>query len=95
MQNSQTSSVPSQDANDWSFKGGMTKAEYATIHFVAAHIKAHGSFPTRQQSDSIATLAINILDDVIPSAVAQLYPSAPDHSLDDQVDPEAHLEYLE
>jgi hypothetical protein len=91
MQNSQKNALPLYDVEADCVLTGMTKAEYATIHFIAAHLHSHGKYPTAPQAMSLAALAINTLDAVIPAAIAEIYPSAPDHSLDDQVDPKTHL----
>jgi hypothetical protein len=57
------------------FNSGMTKAEYATIRFVAAHLQAHGTYPAAQQVDALCALAIKTLDYVIPDTEKFVYPT--------------------
>src|SRR5579863_9396858 len=89
MQNSKTSIFPLPYVDQ---EKGITKVEYATIEFVAAHLKAHGKYPDVQQVRALAELAIYVLDGVIPAAVAASYPDPVDEH---QVDPEHGLSELE
>jgi hypothetical protein len=45
---------------------GLTKAEYAMIHFVAAHLGAHGKYPTPEQLAALSDLSYYLLNVVTP-----------------------------
>jgi len=74
-------------------ENGITKVEYATIEFVAAHLKAHGKYPDPDQLRALAELAIYVLDVSIPVAADQA--AHPIRFDEHQVDPEHGLSELE
>jgi hypothetical protein len=58
------------------FNAGMTKAEFATVHFVAAHLHAHGKYPMKDQLMSLGELSLQIFDRLIPAlVVSQINPA--------------------
>lgn len=75
MQNSKTSIFPLPSVDQ---EKGITKIEYATIEFVAAHLKAHGKYPDPDQVANLVELAAWILDHAIPRVLEELYPPAHD-----------------
>jgi hypothetical protein len=58
--NSHASFLPLDDGSNPN--NGMTKAEFAAIHFVAAHLTAHGRMPDKQQLQILGELAVDLLD---------------------------------
>lgn len=55
------------------FNPGFTKVEYATVHFIAAHLQSHGKYPTRDQVLALAALAVQTIDFAVPQAAAENY----------------------
>lgn len=47
------------------FNAGMTKAEYAMVHFVTAHLQAQGKYPTKEQLVALGELAVHAFDTII------------------------------
>lgn len=97
MQNSKTSIFPLPSVGQ---EKGITKVEYATIEFVAAHLKAHGKYPAPDQVAALAELAASTLDHVIPRVLEVLYPSKRDPAFKeadnvDDIDPEGQLNEID
>lgn len=86
--NSKQTAFPNFDF-DAVYHAGMTKTEYATVHFIAAHLQAHGSYPLPNQSLALAELAVYIFDTAIPIALGW-----GKHEQDELLDPEKMLNKL-
>jgi hypothetical protein len=91
MQNSQSPVHASFDItkDDQNYNPGLTKAEYATIQFVAAHFSAHGKYPDPTQTEALADFALWILDFVTPKVADRNY------GLPRDLNPMSQLEDLE
>jgi hypothetical protein len=92
MQNSQTPAYPSFDEMGI-YQAGMSKAEQASVQFIAAHLKAHGNYPDPKQTQALVELACYVLDYAVPMVQESLYPTV--KADPDNLDPESILEDLE
>jgi hypothetical protein len=68
MENSEMSFMPVFDGVTNHWVHGLTKGEYATIQFIAAHLQAHGKYPDPGQARALRELADFTLNVIVERA---------------------------
>ena len=94
LQNSQQTAFPNFNEQGI-FNPGLTKAEYGTLLFVAAHLEAHGKYPTGDQIEALAALAIKTLDVEVGKVMREIYGELEQDFPDpENVDPEMEIDQV-